>query len=140
MANITKRLVDALKASSDADLVVFDDELRGFGVRLKPSGAVSFIVQYRNAHRRSRRLTLGRFPATTVEAARTRALATLAAVDAGGDPAEVRAARLSAPPRQTLRRSTSSGTRGRRRSQAPPRSTSTIFAAMCSPPRSPRSA
>jgi hypothetical protein len=37
MARITKRYVDALKASS-ADVVHWDDALPGFGVRVRPSG------------------------------------------------------------------------------------------------------
>jgi integrase len=90
MAKITKRLVESLKPLPSADLVVFDGELPRFGIRVKPSGVRSFIVQYRNAHGRSRRLTLGGFPTLTAEAARQRALKMLADVEAGQDPAERR--------------------------------------------------
>jgi len=83
MAKITKRLVESLKPLPSADLVVFDEELPRFGVRVKPSGVRSFIVQYRNAHG-SRRLTLGGFPARTAEAARQRALKVLAEVGGWG--------------------------------------------------------
>ncbi|MBI0475617.1 DUF4102 domain-containing protein [Sphingomonas sp. MA1305] len=48
MAKITKRVVDALKPSDKADVFAWDSELKGFGVRVKPSGTKSFLIQYRN--------------------------------------------------------------------------------------------
>lgn len=41
MAKITKRVVDALKPAEGKDVFAWDAELRGFGVRMKPSGAAS---------------------------------------------------------------------------------------------------
>lgn len=96
MAKITKRLVDSLKAG-DRDVFMWDDELRGFGVRVKPSGAKSYLVQYRNKHGRSRRLTLGTHGRLTPEKARELASARLGDVDAGGDPAEDRKGWREAP-------------------------------------------
>jgi hypothetical protein len=73
MARITKRLVDSLRPKkanegesgyeetapdSKKDVVAWDDELRGFGVRFKPTGAGAYIIQYRNPEGRSKRLTL----------------------------------------------------------------------------------
>ncbi|MGE3832792.1 MAG: integrase arm-type DNA-binding domain-containing protein, partial [Parvibaculaceae bacterium] len=55
MPKLTKRLVDALERDADRDVFVWDSEVRGFGVRVKPSGTKTFIIQYRNAERRTRR-------------------------------------------------------------------------------------
>src|SRR6185295_12755203 len=89
MTRITKRAVDAIR-SSGKEAFLWDDETPGFGLRAKPSGAKSFIVQYRNAQGRSRRLTLGRYGVLTVEEARRRARLSLASVLKGEDPAENR--------------------------------------------------
>ena len=93
MARISKRTVDALKPSQDGrDVVVWDDKLPGFGVRVKPSGVVSYAIQYRNSHGSSRRFTLGRHGVLTAEEARAMARDLLADVRRGADPAESKSA------------------------------------------------
>lgn len=69
MPKITKRTVDALKAN-EKDLIIWDDDLPGFGIRVKPSGVKSYILQYRNDAGRSKRATLGRHGVLTAEMAR----------------------------------------------------------------------
>ena len=90
MAKITNRWLGSLRSPA-ADMVVFDDTLARFGVRVTPNRAISFIVQYRNAQGKSRRLTIGRYgqPWTLTEA-RKQAKKLLAAADGGGDPLQQR--------------------------------------------------
>jgi hypothetical protein len=90
MLKLTKRVVDAARKAA-GDVFLWDDEIPGFGLRIKPSGAKSFIVQYRNANGRSCRLTVGRYGVLTVEEGRKEAKLALAEVLKGADPAESRA-------------------------------------------------
>ena len=60
---ITKRSVDTLKPANGAEAVLWDTELKGFGVRVQRGGAKAYILQYRAGTGRSaplRKLTIGR--------------------------------------------------------------------------------
>jgi hypothetical protein len=89
---LTKAAIDKLRPDQARDLFHWDDDLAGFGLRLKPSGIRTFVIQYRNRHGRSRRLAIGRYGVLTPEEARKRAKMLLGTVAAGHDPAEQRAA------------------------------------------------
>ncbi|HVB15168.1 MAG TPA: integrase arm-type DNA-binding domain-containing protein [Stellaceae bacterium] len=87
MTKINKRFVDsAAPKPGRAETVYFDEKLSGFGLRVKASGAKSFLIQYRNARGESRRLTLG--SKLTPDQARREARLKLADVERGRDPAK----------------------------------------------------
>ncbi len=92
MKKLTKQTIDALKPSKvrvkGSYSFLWDQELRGFGVQVMTSGLKSFVVQYRNAEGRSRRLVFGRYGVMTVEQARREAKTLLGQIADGIDPAE----------------------------------------------------
>ncbi len=88
---ITKRFADSAQFADLAPhgagrVIVFDADLPGFGLRLMESGAKFYVVSYRNAFGRQRRMTLGRHGKITADEARRTALDVFTAVRAGKDP------------------------------------------------------
>src|SRR5690606_5622952 len=92
MPKLTKKAVDAMAPKSGGDAFLWDSEVQGFGLRLKPSGTKTFIIQYRNSERRTRRYVIGQYGVLTVEVARDLAKKMLTAVIDGGDPSQERRA------------------------------------------------
>lgn len=86
---LTKRTVDAAEPRA-ARYEIWDGDLKGFGLRVEPSGVKSFIVRYRPGQggRSSpkRFVSIGRYGALTPEEARTEARKVLGAVATGADP------------------------------------------------------
>jgi hypothetical protein len=82
--------------SGDKDRIWFDDDVPGFGLRVRDTGSRSWIYQYKIGGK-TRRLVLGQ--ATAIKPARAREIAgeLHATVRLGGDPAAVKLRRLSAP-------------------------------------------
>jgi integrase len=100
MPKLSKRVVDAIRPSPDGkDVFLWDSgdgALKGFGVRMKPRGTAEYIVQYRTAEGRTRRLAIGKVGTLTPDEARMIARDKLAAATRGADPsAERHAARAS---------------------------------------------
>ena len=86
---ITKRLVDCLQATG-RDYIVWDGELPSFGVRVRPSGSRSYVVQYRAGRGRkapSRRITIATPSKLTPEEARGIAKGIIGDVARNDDPA-----------------------------------------------------
>src|SRR5499433_3714002 len=86
---ISKRVVDGLKPQA-REFAVWDSKLPGFGVRVRPTGAMSYVVVYRAGSGRGapvRRYTIANVGKATPEAARRRAKTILGAVAHGHDPA-----------------------------------------------------
>ena len=86
---LTKRHVDALPAPSTGQVFVRDTEMKGFALRITASGAKSFVVEKR-INGKSRRITLGPYPALTVEQARSEAQKLLGEIVTGYDPIKER--------------------------------------------------
>jgi integrase len=89
---LSERSVGALQPNPERDEWVWDENPRGFGLRVKPSGVKSFLIQYRNVRGHTRRYTIGQFGRMSVEAARKEAKAKLGEVERGGDPSAERKA------------------------------------------------
>lgn len=96
MPKLTKTVVDA-EQPGEKERLIWDDEIKGFGLKVFPSGAKSFVFQYRVAEGRSRRATIGQYSETlTADQARKRAKEMRRAVEDGRDPlAEKQARRQS---------------------------------------------
>jgi integrase len=83
----TSRAIAALRLPPGKDeVILFDDALGGFGLRLRSSGASRWVYQYKLGSKQ-RRLTIGNYPALGLEAARKIAAELAARVRLGGDPA-----------------------------------------------------
>jgi integrase len=95
---LTKTVVERI-AAAEQDVVVWDETLPGFGIRVKPSGVRSYIIQYRNRTTgASKRLTIGQHgPLLTFDQAKKQARAMLADAMRGEDPVEARKAARKAP-------------------------------------------
>jgi integrase len=95
MAKITKRSVDAA-VPGERELFLWDDELKGFGLRVYPSGRKMYLAQFRSGGR-LRRVNIGLHGALTPDDARTEAMRHLSTVRLGGDPAAERDRRKASP-------------------------------------------
>ena len=82
---LTKTSVAQLEAPETGQRFVRDTDLKGFGVRITPTGRKSFILEKR-VNRRVRRITIGRDGEVTVAQARNRAQQLLGQIAMGEDP------------------------------------------------------
>jgi integrase len=83
---LTQKTIAALDLPKDkAETIIFDEDLPGFGLRLRIGGARTWIYQFKIGNRH-RRLTLGSLAAVTPARARTTASELHAQVRLGRDP------------------------------------------------------
>ena len=91
---ITKRAVDGLAPGAGGETVLWDTEVKGFGIRVRAGGSKSFILHYRLGTGRGatlRKLTIGKIGSPwTPETARAEARRLLGEVAGGRDPARAR--------------------------------------------------
>ena len=87
-ARISKGTVDAAAPAANEDQFLWDDELRGFGLKITPKGAKSYVLQYRMGGREThaRRYTIGTHGTWTPDLARKEAKRLKMMVDQGVDP------------------------------------------------------
>ena len=85
MGRITKRAVDALTAR-EREYMLWDRDIKGFGVRVHPSGRKVYLVKYRH-HGRVVKKTIGPHGAIFPAAARACAAEIITAARTGRDPA-----------------------------------------------------
>lgn len=88
MSKITIRSAKAMQPKAK-DHFLWDDELKGFGLRCSPTGRKVFVLQYRHDGR-TRRMTLGPFGALTPDQARDLARKHRGEVAQGEDPSSDR--------------------------------------------------
>ena len=92
--SLSKRTVDGLSVA-DKEVIFWDRELRGFGVRVYPSGAKVYLVQSRGPGG-SKRIALGRHGVIPADRARQRAALVIGRIKAGEKPEAAAEARASA--------------------------------------------
>ena len=82
--SLSNRVVGGLRAG-DRDVIYWDRELRGFGVRVYPNGVKTYLVQGRGP-RGSKRITVGRHGTISADEARRLGTGLLARIRAGEEP------------------------------------------------------
>jgi integrase len=97
MAKLTKRIIDAATADPDGrEVFLWDADVKGFGVRVKATGAKSFVLKYRIGPA-TKRHTLGKVGSPyTVDEARKIAADLLRDIRHGADPTAEKKDRLKA--------------------------------------------
>lgn len=89
MPKLTKQVVDNAKASEIGEVFIWDSELQGFGLRVKPSGRKIYLVRYRTKDGKNtqRKMNICRSSDAPPDKARSMARDIFAKVAAGEDPA-----------------------------------------------------
>jgi integrase len=86
LTNITARALELPPGMRDK--IFFDDDVRGFGLRLRSTGSKTWVIQYDDVGGRARKVVIGPLALIDAVAARAKAKAELAAIQLGSDPAK----------------------------------------------------
>jgi integrase len=94
---LSEGLVRSLKPPVKGNCILYDSDLKGFGIRVTAAGAKAFVLNYR-AGGRERRYTIGSYPDPwSVAAAREKAEALKKEINGGRDPLRERCEERAAP-------------------------------------------
>ena len=96
MPKLTNGFVTSIQPR-DKDVVVWDTEIPGFGIRVRPSGKRVYILKYRTKQGRQRKPTIGQHGPLKANKAREIARRWLVDVADGGDPSADKQAVRHAP-------------------------------------------
>jgi len=97
MPKLTKRFIDGLTTDPTRnDQTYWDDSLKGFGVRVRATGAMSWVIMYRNRDNRLRKYTIAQAGALTPDEARNEARQKLADAHRALDPCTDKTAQRTA--------------------------------------------
>jgi integrase len=91
-ARLTKTFVRDTQPSTK-DIIVWDEDVTGFGLKVTPAGRKSFMIQYRSLDHVERKLKIGDCSTMKPDEARDIARDMLTEVRKGGDPAKARKAK-----------------------------------------------
>ena len=87
---LTKKAIDGFRFKNGKKQDIrWDSKLKGFGVRIYPTGKKSFVLSYR-MNRRKHIVVIGRYGVFTLEQARKKAIKTLAEIQDGNNPSTQR--------------------------------------------------
>lgn len=87
MIKLTKKYIDSLKPQAKA-YIIWDSDLKGFGLKVHKSGRKTYIIKYRNQYHQQRKPTIADCAKLTLDQARTQAKQLFAQVAQGHDPSE----------------------------------------------------
>ena len=93
---LNEQLIKGKKPPATGYVLLRDDELSGFALRVMASGARAFVLSYA-IQGRQLRLTIGAWPAWSATAARERAKELRRQIDSGQDPLQEKRERREAP-------------------------------------------
>jgi hypothetical protein len=101
-SKLNMNVVKAVKPEA-VDVIVWDTDVTGFGLKVTPKGNKSFFLSYRTADHRARKPKIGSFPEMKPERARQIAQSWLLDVRTGGDPSGARQAKRASRGKGTLK-------------------------------------